>query len=292
MTMHLPPDTPDIFDIPAFPAVRFAVINAAQVSPKYWSDLPSQRIVPEAFRDQSELFPILVDLDELDETQRATVLHREAVCAETSDKPYQMALLDAPGTSTSVVTHLSRRMVVRQEKGQDDILRIHDPLVFRHLRWLLSTDQLDSLLGPIDTWHWREPGGIWHSHSRDADQPSIRPLRLTPVQWSSLLRMADLQLAIRTLARVDANHAYRIETARQLDRLLADAQSIKGLDDRQDHIVLALQALRFGRSIHQHPALVQRLAMACGGTTTYVSACADLDDTHLQAFASDLEPAQ
>ncbi|MEN7531889.1 DUF4123 domain-containing protein [Cupriavidus sp. DL-D2] len=281
-----PPHMPETLPLPS---ARFAVIDAAQLAPEHWDDLPSRRMVPDAYRDRAELFPILVDLDELDETQRVAVLDRDANCAAQSGKTYLMALLDARGTPASVLTHLTRRMLVRRPDGQEDILRIYDPLVFRHLRWLLSVEQIDSLLGPIGTWHWREPDGTWHSHSRDADQPSIRPLRLTPAQWPSLLRMADLQRAIRTLADDDAPCAWRIETAQQLDQLLADTESIEGLNESEDRALHALQALRFGRTIHQHSALLHRLGMARNGETTYSSACADLDAIRLQKFADELQ---
>lgn len=289
MGMILAPDMPHTS---TWPSARFAVVNAAQFPTEYWNDLPCQPIVPEAHREQVELFPVLVDLDQLDETKHATVVERERDYAAEVGKPYLMALLASSATPASLITHLARRMVIRLQDGQEDILRFYDPLVFRHLRWLLSAEQMDSLLGPIDAWHWKEPAGVWHAHLRQADRPSIRPLRLTPGQWPSLLRMADLQRLIHRLAQHDPQHAYRIETARQLDQSLADAQSTKGLDDRQDRILFALQAQRFGRAIHQHPKIRQRLHLACIGSMTYVAACADLDDDRLQKFALELERTQ
>lgn len=287
MDMNFPPD---MRDAPSWPSARFAVINAAQAAPEYWADLPSQSIAPEAYRGQAELFPVLVDLAPLDETQRATIQEREANYTAKFGKPYLMALLDATCTPASLITHVGRRMVVRLQDGQEDILRFYDPLVFRHLRWQLSTEQMDSLFGPVDAWHWKEPDGTWHTHQRQAEQPSIRPLRLTPAQWPSLLRMADLQRAIRMLARDEPQQANRIETAKLLDQSLADAQSINGLDDRGDRILFALQAQRFGRAIHDHPVLRQRLNWVRNGTaTTYVLACADLENEHLKKLALDLE---
>lgn len=289
------PLSPDMSAAPVELSARFAVINAAQVPARYWNDLPFQRIVPEAYREHAEVFPILVDLHELDDRQHASIKAREAEFCLTSGKSFRMALLDAPGTSGALIRHLCRRMVVRLPDGGEDVLRIHDPLVFRHLRWLLSVEQMDSLLGHVETWHWREPDGVWRSHARRSPEPCIRPLRLTPEQWPTLLRMAELQFAIGTLVEDAHPHAYCIETARQLDQSLADAESIHGMSAPEDRRLFAIQALRFGRSIHQHHALRERIAAVRSGEMSFISACSGLNDMHLQRFAKELqevEPSQ
>jgi hypothetical protein len=280
-------------DPATWPSARFVLINAAQVEPAWWEDFHPLPVVPEAYRTQASLFPALLDSETWDQTQHARLLERARMWERQEDTPYVMALIDATGPASTIVAHLTRRMGVRRPDGRENVLRYYDPYVFRHLRgWLLTPAQMDSLLGPIQTWHWREPDGIWHAHTRQCDVPSLRPLRLTPEQWPPLRRMAELQQALITLARIEPALGWRIDTAKQIDALLGQAQASHGMNDRADRLLFALQAVRFHPAIHRHPRLRQCLDRRPGDGPTYVEACADLDDARMQQLARELDTSQ
>ena len=281
------------YDPAAWPRARFLLIDAAQVEPAWWEDFHPLRVVPESHADQAPLFPALLDSHTLDDAQHTRLLERARLWERKEHTPYAIALIDASGATSTLVTHLTRRMSLRRPEGSEDVLRFYDPCVFRHLRgWLLTAEQMDSLLGPIGTWHWREPDGSWHAHSRHGETPSLRPLRLTPAQWPALRRMAELHLALTTLSRTDAPSAWALQTARRIDALLGDAKARHGMKDRADRILYALQAARFHPDIHRHPLLRHRLSRLDGHGSTYVEACADLKDKRMQQLVSELDASE
>ncbi|CAB3751502.1 DUF4123 domain-containing protein [Paraburkholderia solisilvae] len=271
------------------PMFDFALINAAQTDRSYWEDLAPTPVVPELFREQPELFPALVAIHALDRDMRSAMARRASAWEQDSGTPYFMALLDAPVAASQLAAHLTRRMVVRRPDGQEDVLRFHDPFVFRHLRWLLTSEQMDSLLGPVERWRWREPSGVWHVHPRSATQPSLRPLRLSPEQWPTLVRVADINRALSQLARLTPSLPDDADTARELDRHLDEAWQRYRMNDRQDRVLYAMQAVRFHRQIHRHPILRERLRLIADGQLSFTGACAELNDAMLYRMAQDLE---
>jgi hypothetical protein len=246
------------------------------------------------YADQAALFPALIDDQTLDEAQRL----RWRQCALTWEQQegpssYLLALIQAPGLASSLCAHLARRMNVCRPDGREDVLRYYDPWIFRQLGgWLLSPEQLDGLLGPIEAWHWREPDGTWRTQERHCAAPSLRPLRLTPEQWPPLRRMAELNHVLATLARTDPALAWQLETAQQIDALLHEARARHDMQDRADRVLYALQAVRFHPGIHSHPLLRQRVEEFADDGGTYVEACLDLDDARMQQLVRELQTQQ
>ncbi|QAU24428.1 DUF4123 domain-containing protein [Dyella sp. M7H15-1] len=274
-------------------SARFVLINAAQIEPACWEDFHPTRVVPASHQHQASLFPALLDAQTWDEAQRAHLRERAHAWERQEGTPYAVAWMSAAGPASSIVTHLVHRMSVRHADGREDVLRYYDPWVFRHLRgWLLTPEQMDSLLGPIQAWHWREPDGTWHTHTRNCVAPSLRPLRLTAEQWPSLRRMAELQFALTTLARLDPLLAWQPDTAKRIDALLGEAKARHGMHDRADRLLYALQAARFHPSIHTHPLLRQRLNQIDDDGPSYVELCTGLDDAGMQQLASELETSR
>ncbi|MBB3261175.1 hypothetical protein F4827_006083 [Paraburkholderia bannensis] len=269
--------------------LRYVLIDAARADSSYWSDLTYLPIVPERFRAQPELFPILVDIHALGAEGHTKILQRAASSEQQDGVQYIHAFLDAATEPSALAAHLIRRMSVRRPDGVEDVLRFYDPFVFRHLRWLLDVHQLDGLLGPVSQWYWPEPDGMWHSQLRVSDHASLRPLRLTPEQWPTLLRMADLNVALRKLSHLGFMQQHDTSTAQQIDRLLAEAWGGHGMSDRQDRLLFAIQASYYHRHIHKHPVLQSRLNQAATGAMTFVTACADLDDPKMRQLAEELE---
>ena len=249
-------------------------------------------VVPELFRHQPGLFPVLVDIQALDNEGRTKIQERESAWEQEADTLYVMALFDTTAQASALIAHLVRRMFVRRPDGVEDALRFYDPFVFRHLRWLLSAEQMDSLLGPIQNWYWREPDGMWHRQPRAADHASLRPLRLTTGQWPTLLRMSDIQQALAELSRADSIHSREPAIAQQLDMLLAEAWRTYGMADRQDRRLYAVQATRYHRDIHRHPVMQSCLRRISEEAMTFVTACSDFDDARMRRMAEELQQMQ
>ena len=252
------------------------------------ADLDTQAIVPESFRAQPKLFPVLLDLKALDVEQRADLSKLAAAWALEKDVPYFSALLDTTASSVQIAAHLARRMLVSVPGAGQDVLRFYDPFVFRHLQWLLTPKQRDSLLGPIQRWNWREPNGTWRSYKREAAHASVPPLLLKPEQWPTLMRLTDINAMLRRLARVAPQLHDDDVLATRIDTLLAEAWLQHQMADRQDRYLYAEQALRFHPDIHSHPQSRQRLERTRAGGTSYVSACAGVDDAAWRDLASRL----
>jgi Domain of unknown function (DUF4123) len=276
-------------DHPAFRNSAYAIIQPTQIDPAYRQGLDLHAIVPEPFNAQPDLFPALLDLKALDVKQRAS-LFKHAVAWESGvDTPYFSALLVTAASAAQIVAHLARRILVKRPDGGQDALRFYDPFVFRHLRWLLAPAQVDSLLGPAQCWYWRTPSGEWLGQSRVAAHASVPPLLLKPDQWPTLMRLGDINLTLRQLARVAPDIKDDEALAQQLDKLLDEAWAKHGMVSTADRCLYAEQAVRFHPRIHAHPQLLQRLKQVRTGAISYVRACADLNTTVLVELSTQLE---
>jgi hypothetical protein len=276
-------------DHPAIRHSAYAIIQPTQIDPAYRQGLDLHPVVPEPFNAQPDLFPALIDLKTLDAKQRASLFEHAVAWESAVDTPYFSALLVTSASTAQIVAHLARRILVKRPDGGQDALRFYDPFVFRHLRWLLTPGQMDSLLGPAQCWHWRAPSGEWLGQSRVATHASVPPLLLKREQWPTLMRLGDINLTLRQLARVAPNLKDDEVLAQQLDKLLDEAWVTHGMASTQDRCLYAEQAVRFLPRIHTHPQLRQRLDQVRTGAMSYVRACADLHATVLHELSAQLE---
>jgi Domain of unknown function (DUF4123) len=287
--MNTPATFPLNEDHPAIRHSTYAIIQPGQIDPAYRQGLILHAIVPEPFNAQSDLFPALIDLKALDVEQRASLFEHATAWESGVDTPYFSALLVTSASTAQIVAHLARRILVKRPDGGQDALRFYDPFVFRHLRWLLTPAQMDSLLGPAQSWHWRAPSGEWIGQNRVAPHASVPPLLLKPDQWPTLTRLVDINLTLRQLARVAPNIKDDEMLARQLDKLLDEAWVKHGMASTPDRCLYAEQAVRFLPGIHTHPQLRHRLEQVRTGAMSYVRACADLNATVLHELSAQLE---
>lgn len=266
----------------------FALIEPAQISFLDRSDL-DHAIVPESFRAQAELFPALLDLHALDAEERSRVFDRAAQWESDIDTPFFSAFLMAPSNPAHVATHLARRIVVVTPNGAEDALRFYDPYVFRHLLWMFSPRQMDSLLGPIVSWSWREPSGDWLTYTRESSHASVSPLLPSRDQWEMLKRLADVNRVLRRLSVAMPELSNDGPLAQRLDGLIAESWVQYQMADREDRCLYAEQAIRFDPRIHEHPELNRRLQLTRTGSSTYVGACADLNEPRMREMSSELD---
>ncbi|AJX31499.1 hypothetical protein [Burkholderia oklahomensis] len=273
-----------------FLAFQYAVINPLQIDEEAWADLETASLVPDRYREQAHLFPRLVCLASLDAAARDELLARARIWDREYDDPYFSALLHSTRGTDYIRGHLIAQMEqYHLARREYDVIRLHDPKVFRHLNWLLSADQWESLLGPIDSWAWREPDGIWWNRTRDAritDVPAR--MRLSPEQWTTLLRFGEINQTLTLLSRIAPDLADDASLAQRLNALLAEAWNLHRLADRSDRLLYASQAIRFHPRIHQHPELQVRLKQTQENEATYADLCSDLDDTTMQRLVDEM----
>lgn len=265
----------------------YAVINPLQVDEVVWGDLPTARIVPASFRAQPQLFPVLLVLDDLDFDTRIGLLDRMESWESGSEYPYFSALLQSDATPSRVQRHLASLME-RRHHGVVDLLRPHDPRVFRHLHWLLSEAQVDDLLGPVAAWTWREPGGLWRRAVRH-HLSAATTLHLSQAQWDAYARIGLLNRLIELLR--DDLPALSNDTCRapELDSLLDTAMRVHHLSDADDRCLFAQQAVCIHPHIHAHPTIAERLHHAADGQVSYTSACASLDAEAMRQLVHDID---
>ncbi|AIY41482.1 hypothetical protein LT85_2324 [Collimonas arenae] len=264
----------------------YALINPLQVDPANWQDLPTIPVVPASFQSQPELFPVLLKLNDLEPAVRIALLSRAETWEHGSDYPWFSALLDTPAPAEQIQQHLASCMELHQLTGEVDLIRIHDPRTFRHLRWLLDEQQLAALLGPVNTWSWREPNGQWRNHRNTTRSATVFQLSLQ--QQHQLLRLGEVNATLQHLTRVAPNLHDDDALARRIDILLAEAWHTHLLADQTDRQLYAIQALRFHPDIHQHPFMRKRLEQVHAEAISYVGACAELDEPAMHRFAEEL----
>lgn len=281
------PDEITVDDCRALQAYAYAVINPLQVEESMWADLPLQPIVPDVFKTQPELFPLLLVLDDLDSDMRVGLLDRMDGWQRSSDFPFFSALLQSDASPKRIRFHVANQMVRKYQHGAD-LLRPHDPRVFRHMTWLLTQAQCDGLLGPIQAWAWREPDGSWRQLTPEQLTDS-RPFRLQPAQWQSYARLGLINRLIVQLADERPEFMSDAPTCCEIDEQLDLAYSTYGLTDTDDQFLFAEQVLRYHPRIHTHQVIAERLDNAQAEDASYVGACADLDDAAMRQLAIELD---
>jgi len=267
----------------------FALINPLQVDSGLWSDLPTVPLAQDTVAHQEHLVPRLLELRRLDDAVRVDLLERSRRHGRNSRHPYFSALLRTGASEWDVRAQLSRQLLTRAPDGSRALLRYYDPRVFRHLRWLLSDQQLRCLLGCVETWSWCAGSGEWQVQHR-GERSLLSTLRLQPGQWEALQRLDLLHRALRQLGRLVPGFDDDDAVARRADALLATAYQEQGLTDPADRCLFAVQAIAIHPGIHSHPHLASRLARVRDGEISYVRACRDLDDPTLRSLVSELAP--
>lgn len=266
----------------------YILINPLQVDAATWNDLPTVPVVPEPFKTQPHLFPVLLELGKLEFTARIGLLDRAETWARTNDTPWFSALLASAAPADRLRMHLGRRMALHQREGHDNYFRFHDPRTFQHLHWILDAEQMDRLLGPVKAWAWQDSTGQLVSYVRNFEEDSVIPLKLSQEQQATLLRLGDINENLRRLARKAPQRLGDATLAQQVNKLLIEAWTEHRMSDPADRQLYVEQAIVFDLRIHQHPDMLVCVARAQSGELTYVGACAHLDTSAMQRMAEQM----
>lgn len=252
-----------------FLAQTHAIIDPTQVAAAAFADLPIQVLDPPALKGRLRQPPLLLPLNALSWEQRLALLDRADTHLRDRGRPLFGTLLacdDAP----RLRQHLQHLMGLWQPGKGRVLLRVHDPRVFRHLRWLLSPDQMAHVMGPVQAWTWHEPlGGTWRTHLRPEDKAPFG-LMLAPGQWQQLSQVGVLNGCLRELA-----HAGFGAGSRHVHDLLEgmlEARSA-GIDSREDLSLYARQRLVHGQRFRNRPEVAARLNLLQAERMSYAMAC-------------------
>lgn len=272
----------------------FAVINSLQVEPEARADLEGLSIMPARFQGQEHLFPLLVELRTLSDSQRIDMIDRMATWQASRGTPYFSALLKCPDGKDVLCQHLTRRSDVRLSDGGQDVLRLHDPRLFRHLPWMLRSEQMVALLGNISCWTWHGSDGLWYSLRNPGASPAHRllPLRIDSDQWPLLLRIPEQHAVVATLRRRSPQLVDDERLAQKVNSALSDGERSMPGSSPPDRQLFAEHVIRFGERLKDHPQFQARMATVRAGKQSYFAAFADLDDETLKAWTTPPELAK
>lgn len=261
-----------VLDHRRFLAQDYALINPLQVPLDQRRDLPTIRLSPQGLERHGRMMPLLLRLNALPETQRLELMERSDYLGLHYDMPLFAALLECKADIPILKAHLLSRMIVKRRTGPSAWLRFHDPRVYRHLRWLLSTDQMTGLMGPIEHWTWYEPlMAQWHTQRRP-DGNGLRNLFVADDLWMRLERLEDLNVALRNLANDDT--PTDDDTAQRLLDGLLDARQ-RGLTQTEDVLLYARQYLQHGPDWHGNEVAKRCIRQAVERRSSYISAWAE-----------------
>ncbi|QGH66034.1 DUF4123 domain-containing protein [Xanthomonas oryzae pv. oryzicola] len=261
-----------------FLAYDFAILNPIQLDGILWQDLPNTAIVPLRYRSQEQLFPRLIALGQLDRQARMDLFQRHLSLASAAQTDYFCLLLRCSLPGVDVARHFARQMEQYDPRRmQQDVLRLHDPRVLRHLDWILTQAQWDNVLGPIERVAWPLAALQWVHRDHDATaHTSSNRLVLAEHQWAQVVRLAEVNQCLLVLQRRLPDLEVQASVSARVDRLLAKAAQVHGLQDRADRILFVEQAFQFGDQIHGQPVLREALARAGGGEASYIGLCAEM----------------
>ncbi|PJK01116.1 hypothetical protein CO641_04145 [Lysobacteraceae bacterium NML91-0213] len=267
----------------------YALINPLQVDSQFWADLPLESLVPRGAADAGH-YPLLLEFARLATDGRVDLLDRDGAHRRHSRKPFFSALLRAPGTSKELAAHLRRQMVVKGPAPTRDqvLLRYYDPVVFRHLLWVLNPGQRSALMGGVTHWTWCDPRWGWQQYERENARDSTRRM-LDQAQWDSLKRIGLLNRSLQHWTRSEPDLLEgHVDFYRRADALLGESWTVHKLQNEADRRQYAALELRHA-GIHRHPHLVERLALVSMGAMSYADACGDLDPAGLLSLLADID---
>lgn len=251
-----------------FLAQTHAIIDPTQVAAAQFADLPVQPLEPAELQGCLRQPPLLVALEALPWEQRLVLLDRADAHLRERGRPLFCALLaceDAP----RLHGHLQHLMGLWRPGRGRVWFRVHDPRVFRHLRWLLTPAQMAHVMGPVHAWTWHEPlGGTWRTHARPEERAPFG-LLMQPDQFQGLEQLGVLNGCLRDLTQ-DAPGT----GSTQVRTLMAGVLEARGtgIVHATDLRLYACQRLQHGAGFHRQPAVRQRLLRVEQGMS-YAMAC-------------------
>jgi len=275
-------------DYETFLAQDYAIINPLQIPANAYRDLQIMPLVPKDMARHEPLMPLLTPLKTLPEFDRLLLADKLNLWAETHRMPLFCALLQSAVAPAAMKIHWRRATILRRlnPSWRRFWLRLHDPRVFGHLRWILTPGQLWRLMGPIESWTWLDPWQtVWHEQCRPEPTEHPLSLELDDGQWAMLDEVEALNICLKDIHDEYADG--RQPDARQLMNELLRARRA-GLADAEDRALYAMQSYQYGTRAHATPLLANCLQRAVEREVSYVQACAEMTPADIHQAIQDM----
>lgn len=253
---------------------EFALVDPQQVSDSSILQLPLHPLVPDGLSRHARLMPRLVQLGELRESEKLALLDRACTWYEAEGTPLFAALLST-NVSPELMERHWRRVMIQGPSSRRVWVRLHDPGVFCHLRWIISQEKLAYCMGPIKLWTSLDPwSSIWSSTRLPAvPRAELRPLCQEDIDSISLV--GAMNIGAKCLAR-NERLALNQDDAPKLYELARAAQAA-GLADLEDVAYFIRLAFVYGLDFLSWKETVATLSITSSGTMSFVGACSEYD---------------
>ncbi|AOJ35783.1 hypothetical protein [Burkholderia metallica] len=245
-----------------------AALNPTRCSPTNWGKDPAG-------------LPAIVDLGRCDEWQiawLAAVLDAEH--ANRKHTPLMAAgigaYIDASASLDALVEHIAGLLLVLPVNRHGNrspggaLWRFFDPRVFAHLCWMLDSDTLDELVGPVSSWSfpWLDGWFRFDVKVRHADENRQAPVvlfearagefrRIDAAVWARAQRIASINRVVACLDNPEElDWPQRVAIASRIESALTAAEHRLHWRDRDDCVRYAEYAVRYGAAFLDHPKLV------------------------------------
>ncbi|CAB3677269.1 hypothetical protein LMG24238_02429 [Paraburkholderia sediminicola] len=228
--------------------------------------------------------------DELDAQQRFPLI-----------QPRVFAFLETLVSADAFAAHLAQQMLVLpidrtgNRSGSGALWRFFDPRVFANLCWLLDTDQLTALTGPVST--WRFP---WFGNWFELAMPVVRIAGVDSAEriagfaridievWERAQRIALVNQVLARLALSPALHwPQRASVANRIEAALAVAKNRLRWHQPDDQARYAEHVVRCGPAFLNHPKLAPywtlREAQETPGSWADLAALLTIEESNILA---------
>ncbi|KVT83265.1 hypothetical protein WT25_14230 [Burkholderia territorii] len=215
----------------------------------------------DAFPDSHR--PYLVQLD-LATPEGAEILAESVKIAFEDRRPMSMAeglgqrvggWLASEASMNEIAEHWGRHVLQYNEEGLPCALRFYDTRALSLIWSVLSQEQQQALLGPIQVWHALDASAKPRTYSASAG--SRADLSLTTEQWHQIYRHGLVNRALALYAmKVD-----RQPEPSEIAAAVAAAERAEhyGLSDRDDRVAFVENALAWHPQFDLHPKVLQLL---------------------------------
>ncbi|KVG58889.1 DUF4123 domain-containing protein [Burkholderia territorii] len=216
-------------------------------------------LVPAARPGLEGVAPVLY-CAEHPEVQLPALRERAESDLESGLPPVICAIVECGKATGRLQHHLADRLVLHAPTSGDAVFRYYDPRVFPHLGRVLEEEQIDALLGPVETWTYLDPMGDWK-----VVKGVVEPEATFSVTADQYARIARIELVQRALDLLRRNGTVsRPDTPALLDAQLAKGEA-HGLDGG-DLLAFALHGALVSPYFDRHPRVRAVLQASRKGT--------------------------
>lgn len=222
--------------------------------------LPKHGCIPYNVSDSAQFMPHLIDVAALPARQQEGL--GELLWRETSGErpPVVCAWLASTLHIEALARHIKRFLVGPGSHGGLTVWRYHDPRVFSLAKLVLTSVQMNALIGPVIDWRLPWCGLWWSVPGTGKEAPpleGIEPAWPDPAQWASLAHSDTISSVMAQLQRkrpaLDA--ADHLRDQQQILAALLDAQRRLHLSHPYDLADYALHRVLYGIAFQHHPKL-------------------------------------